>query len=626
MIRIAVAFSAFLLTLTAARAQTAGCAPPTAVAYTEFNNVRALIENNGTMWQDRAASQAAYEVPAGDGVSSMYAGSLWMGGLDASNQLHLAALTFASDADYYPGPVSTVDGQTTASQCQEFDQIYHVRRQDVLLHRAYFEAIALGTLQEEFPDGYAIPEYFDSWPAHGNVNLDQDFYLAPFFDFDGDGFYNPATGDCPGYDLDGAMDCGTDYAEFLHGDETYFWILNDTGNAHEESQGEPLGVEIHCQAYGWGGASEVLDHTTFYTFNILNRGGESYHDLYVGWWADADVGTATDDYVGCDVSRGLGYAYNGDAVDEASSSSAGYGENPPATGVDFVLGLRQDPDGLDNPETTDVEEALTNDGIVYPGSGWGFGDGIADNERRGMSHFVYYNNSGNPINGEPVVPVHYYNYMQSIWKNGQHMWYGGDGVSAATGAVIDLEANFMFGGDTDPYFYGTGGVPTGPEGWTEVTAGNPPADRRFIMSAGPVTLEAGARNDFTMAALWARDESGSGMSVELLQAASDEVQALFDSCLVDQTTDVATLPEAERLTLTLFPNPSTDHLTLDVPTNTCLERAEVFNLSGQRVHEEAFSEEQGSQSVDVSALPQGAYVMVVHFSDHTRVAKFMVER
>ena len=70
------------------------------------------------------------------------------------------------------------------------------------------------------------------------------------------------------------MDCGTDYAEFLHGDETYFWILNDTGNAHEESQGEPL-MEIHCQAYGWGGASEVLDHTTFYTFNILNRGGES---------------------------------------------------------------------------------------------------------------------------------------------------------------------------------------------------------------------------------------------------------------------------------------------------------------------------------------------------------------
>ena len=96
------------------------------------------------------------------------------------------------------------------------------------------------------------------------------------------------------------------------------------------------------------------------------------------------------------------------------------------------------------------------------------------------------------------------------------------------------------------------------------------------------------------------------MSVELLQAASDEVQALFDSCLVDQTTDVATLPEAERLTLTLFPNPSTDRLTLDVPTNTCLERAEVFNLSmvHQRVHVESFSKGLGSQTMDVSRFAQ----------------------
>ena len=42
-----------------------------------------------------------------------------------------------------------------------------------------------------------------------------------------------------------------------------------------------------------------------------------------------------DDYVGVDVNRGLGYAYNGDAFDEATSYSIGYGENPPAMGVDF---------------------------------------------------------------------------------------------------------------------------------------------------------------------------------------------------------------------------------------------------------------------------------------------------
>ena len=35
------------------------------------------------------------------------------------------------------------------------------------------------------------------------------------------------------------------------------------------------------------------------------------------------------------IERGLGYSYNGDAFDEPTSYSIGYGENPPAMGVDF---------------------------------------------------------------------------------------------------------------------------------------------------------------------------------------------------------------------------------------------------------------------------------------------------
>ena len=87
----------------------------------------------------------------------------------------------------------------------------------------------------------------------------------------------------------------------------------------------------------------------------------------------------------------------------------------------------------------------------------------------------------------------------------------------------------MFPGDSDPNFEGTGGVFVEP--WSETSASNPPADRRFVMSMGPVTLEAGGKNDFTMAVLWARaEEGGPEASVEVLRAACDEVQSLFDSC------------------------------------------------------------------------------------------------
>ncbi|MDP4952391.1 MAG: hypothetical protein NWQ53_02005, partial [Flavobacteriales bacterium] len=48
----------------------AACAPSSALTDLAWNNVSALIETGGSMWQDRAQSQAAYEVPIGGNVSA----------------------------------------------------------------------------------------------------------------------------------------------------------------------------------------------------------------------------------------------------------------------------------------------------------------------------------------------------------------------------------------------------------------------------------------------------------------------------------------------------------------------------------------------------------------------------
>ncbi|MEY4329557.1 MAG: hypothetical protein RL609_305, partial [Bacteroidota bacterium] len=58
----------------------AACAPATGMRDLEWNNVKAKIETGGNLWTDRANSRAAYEVPKGGGVSSLYAGALWLGG------------------------------------------------------------------------------------------------------------------------------------------------------------------------------------------------------------------------------------------------------------------------------------------------------------------------------------------------------------------------------------------------------------------------------------------------------------------------------------------------------------------------------------------------------------------
>ena len=62
------------------------------------------------------------------------------------------------------------------------------------------------------------------------------------------------------------------------------------------------------------------------------------------------MGYYYDDYVGCDVERGLGYCYNGDAYDE---NAGGYGNDPPAVGIDFFEGPLADlNDGVDNDSKT----------------------------------------------------------------------------------------------------------------------------------------------------------------------------------------------------------------------------------------------------------------------------------
>ena len=94
----------------------AGCAPATAITQMAFNNAQARIENGGNMFQDRAFSRPAYEIPKGSGVSSIFAGALWMGGTSPNGQLKLAAVTFrASGDDFWPGPL-TNDGSATAQE------------------------------------------------------------------------------------------------------------------------------------------------------------------------------------------------------------------------------------------------------------------------------------------------------------------------------------------------------------------------------------------------------------------------------------------------------------------------------------------------------------------------------
>ncbi len=507
----------------------AGCSPATSITNLNFNNVNARIETSGSLWFNSATSSASYEVPKGSGNTSLFAGGLWLGGQDVNGQLKLAAMTYHNGDDYWPGPLNKTTAEINAESCQKWDKFFPMGVNMVKKFVAWYDCKNTPgcDLAADFP-GYQIPRAIIEWPAHGDISIGQDFYLAPFYDRNGDGIYNPTNdGDYPYYDFKGEIDCRKVRDIRLFGDTTYWWINNDKGSSHTESNGPPIGMEIRCQAFAFATNDEV-NNMTFYNYQLVNRSTFTLKETYFGQWVDSDVGNSYDDYVGCDVARGLGYGYNADNYDEPGSGKLGYGLQPPAIGVDFFEGPYQDNDSMDNPLTTNIVQAIADKGIPYKGLGLGYGDGVIDNERFGMRKFVYYNIGGGP-QGDPQTALDYYNYLRGIWRDATPMVYGGNGhvASGATGGPC----NYMFPAGSDPLNWGTFGIPQTPSYWDEVTANNQPNGRRFIQSAGPFTLLPGAINDITVGVVWARATSGGPLaSVEKVRIADDKAQALFDNC------------------------------------------------------------------------------------------------
>jgi hypothetical protein len=562
----------------------ANCSPATAKLTMKFNDVSALIEQGGSMFQNRAAGVAAYEVPKGSNRFAIFAGALWMGGTDVNGQLKLAALRFRSGNDFWPGPLTVTPGtgnfnpinpvgddairdfgeaNIDPDQCIAYDKFYTIRKAEVVKFNIWWECNAGVTTEgcDEItaPTNDELNRIY-GWPAHGDVSRGQDYFLAPFYDRDQDGNYNPDNGDHPWYDdILGRDDieCGIDRRISLYGDETHWWVFNDKGNIHTETNGDPIGMEIRAQAFSFATNDEV-NRMTFYNYELINRGTQTLYNTYFSQYLDADVGNYADDYTGCDVSRGLGYMYNGDLIDESDGGKLGYGENPPAIGCDFFEGPYQDADGIDNPgpyydETTQTEvvptvvDALANNGIVYKGIGIGYSDGIIDNERFGMRRFTFYTSTSAYPYNDPGPAAEFYNFMEGQWANGSEMYYGGLGYEGSNGVTTTL-SDYMFPGSSDPLHWSTQGEDMSgpyPNGWDESSYNNPSGDRRFVQSAGPFTLRPGAINNITVGIVYGRSTDGGLMaSVEAMKRADTKAQALFDACF-----KILSPPDAPRLTI-----------------------------------------------------------------------------
>jgi len=108
----------------------AGCSPSSSQTDMDVNNVRATILGGGDMWWN--LDEAQYEIPKGGGINSLFAGSLWIGGVDAGGQLKVAAMTYRQGGnDFWPGPLDVATATITEEECNAWDKHFKIDRLDV---------------------------------------------------------------------------------------------------------------------------------------------------------------------------------------------------------------------------------------------------------------------------------------------------------------------------------------------------------------------------------------------------------------------------------------------------------------------------------------------------------------
>ena len=586
------------------------------------NNVATPVKFNGMMGFLDGTSH--YYVPAGSYKSPLFATGLWMGGIESTSGLVFTCASRFSNGDYVPGPL-TADYrcQSDLETRRAFNRLWSVSRDEIDDFIAHIGQ-----------DGYSIPENILSWPGNGGEGFAE--HLAPFYDADSDGIYNPHHGDYP----------------LIRGDRMLYAIFNDMSN-HDASFGDAMGMEIHLSAYAFDEPEDAaLNNTVFLSFRAINRSSRPYRDVYFGAFSDFDLGYAADDFIGSNVQYGMAYGYNGDETDGPGSGS--YDGVTPAQSCTILAGGRMDADGIDNPKV-DIEKMgiyypgilagyanpnggydtvrLTHDAIAnnfgYPDAwhftpgdtvgnnainGFGFGNGIVDDERLGMTHFVYYENSMSSVNGEPTSVSDYYNYLHGYWKNGVHMKYGGNALNTGTS---DLNCNFIFPNDSDPLHWGTDGVvpTTNPDDWNEVTVGNAPGDRRGLSVSGPFSMNPGEEQTLDLAFTTSLGSSVA-MSVEQLKANTHSIRYQFyrDTTFSGKPFTyrpysapiVAIENAATQPSMKVYPNPAHSIVTVALGSGNATD-VDLYDINGRKV--KSVKKAQGIVNIDISGLLRGVYML-----------------
>lgn len=549
--------------------------------YLDINEVRARIRNNGSLFWD-LIGVPSYEVPKGSGLMPIFGSGFWIGGLDSNQQIHLAAQTYRQGgSDFWPGPLDTLNATIDLATTNRYDSVWKIDKSAI---DNFIYEYSIGNVQN---GTYQIPREILNWPAVGSANYSRS--LAPFFDRNQDGNYTPIDGDYP----------------LIKGSQMIWWVFNDNYSQHAESNSSRnLGVEIHGSAYAYNcntalNSDSVINYTTFYHYDVINRSDTNYHNVYIGIFTDVDLGFYGDDFVGCDSVNDFGFGYNGDNDDDEypyNKLKLGYGLNPPMINNLILKGPEAEAfDGLDNNHNGAIDEL---------------------GENCMMNSFNYFDNSST-ITGNPINLTDYYFRLQSQWGDGTFVTAGGNGYNAGS----QNYSHYMF--NAIPY----SGLP-----WSEMEPGlgaipNIPGDRRFLISSGPFNLNAHQLKSIDLAYVYTRDPrlpNGFTTSITTNRDEVLKIKQFFDSNNFP-CDNLISVNEIEDLQMSLYPNPADGFIEFNLSDNKISKiNMIVRNVLGGIVFSKELSAN-GIFKINTENFANGIYILTLISGEKITTKKFVIQ-
>ncbi|MFC2094112.1 hypothetical protein ACFLSH_00655 [Bacteroidota bacterium] len=396
-------------------------------------------------------------------------------------------------------------------------------------------AVASATLVEDYKTGRANPEPGDDAQMYVLSTRDVDFGTswqdwidavalgADFYDGNGDGIYTPVdlngNGVWDSSSVPGAMD-GEDRPDLI-GDETV-WCLYHDGLPQAQRRWNtvpPYGIEIRQSAFAFASAGAIGNIIFIrYRFTYTGRGNpneaDKMTDVYFGVWADPDNGDHTNDVVGSDVPRNVGYTYDNQEDEQ-------WGNQPPCFMIDFFSGPRAYIDGetyVDNDGSGDFSPGDAVLDTAYSVRGQVIGvEEFLGAKNMPVSSFVLYIN-GDPNLNDPANKEEARGYIEGRDKLGVipdpcTFAYGGvfGGVDCTT-----VDPRFWFSGDPVP-------TPIPGVGW--ICTQN--EDVRQMTNTGPFELNKNEQNEIVVAYVVGQGTTPLN-SITVARAIDDGAQNIFD--------------------------------------------------------------------------------------------------